>query len=60
MHGLTRHTATLVGELLVIIGGWDQPLVFNDVYTLDLGPWRAVQRGPGHDTRSASERGSKV
>ncbi len=25
-----------MGDLLVIIGGWDAPVVFNDVYILDL------------------------
>jgi len=53
MRGSTRHTATLVGEHLVIIGGWDQPLVYNDVYTLDLGQWRGSN--PGGDTRPAFE-----
>lgn len=31
-----RHSATVVGDSLVIFGGWDQPEVFNDVYSLDL------------------------
>ena len=33
---LYSHSATVVGDSLVIFGGWDQPEVFNDVYVLDL------------------------
>ncbi|KAJ8044955.1 RING finger protein B [Holothuria leucospilota] len=31
------HSATLLGDKLVIFGGWDAPVCFNDVYILDLG-----------------------
>eukprot|EP00038_Savillea_parva_P012680 m.206285 g.206285 ORF g.206285 m.206285 type:complete len:508 (-) comp23286_c0_seq1:153-1676(-) len=31
------HSATLIGDTLVIFGGWDQPhAIYNDVYTIDL------------------------
>ncbi|PIK48441.1 hypothetical protein BSL78_14689 [Apostichopus japonicus] len=31
------HSATLLGDKLVIFGGWDAPVCFNDVHILDLG-----------------------
>jgi len=37
------HTATLVGSLLVIFGGWDAPIVFSDVYILDLVTFEFVK-----------------
>ena len=30
------HSATVMGQQLVIFGGWDQPAVFNDAFALDL------------------------
>ncbi|ELU04148.1 hypothetical protein CAPTEDRAFT_93513 [Capitella teleta] len=30
------HSATLLGDRLVVFGGWDAPVCFNDVHVLDL------------------------
>ncbi|XP_064645682.1 RING finger protein B-like isoform X2 [Lineus longissimus] len=30
------HSATVIGDQLVIFGGWDFPLCFNDLYILDM------------------------
>ena len=32
-----RHSARIIGNQLIIFGGWDAPVCYNDVYTLDLG-----------------------
>ena len=32
----SRHSATRVGDVLVIFGGWDIPVVFGDAFTFDL------------------------
>ena len=34
---LFRHSAVLLKDQLVIFGGWDYPVVFNDLHVLDLG-----------------------
>lgn len=31
------HSATLLGDRLVVFGGWDAPICFNDLHVLDLG-----------------------
>jgi hypothetical protein len=33
----SRHTATAIGNKLVVIGGGDDARVYNDVYILDTG-----------------------
>ena len=34
---LCSHSASLLGDRLVIFGGWDFPQCFNDVSIIDLG-----------------------
>lgn len=33
----SRHTCTLVGNKLFVIGGGDDTRVYNDIYVLDIG-----------------------
>ena len=33
------HSATLLQDKLVVFGGWDAPLCFNDTHVLDLGKY---------------------
>lgn len=40
------HTATLVGDRVVVIGGNDSRQLFNDVWVLDLGAWTHVHAPP--------------
>ena len=32
----SRHSATLLGDQLVVFGGWDFPVVYNDLSVLDM------------------------
>ena len=31
-----RHSATVIDDQIVIFGGWDAPVCYNDAYVLDL------------------------
>ena len=33
---VSRHSATLFGNRLVVFGGWDAPVCYNDLFILDL------------------------
>ena len=46
----SSHSATLVGDRLIIFGGWDAPECFNDIHCLDLSEYEILPR-------SASEKG---
>ena len=37
IHFACSHSATLLNDQLVIFGGWDAPVCFNDLHILDLG-----------------------
>ena len=34
---ISSHSATLLEDQLVVVGGWDAPTCFNDLHVLDLG-----------------------
>jgi len=33
---VSRHSATLFKDRLVVFGGWDAPVCYNDLFILDL------------------------
>ena len=34
---ICSHSATLFNNRLVVFGGWDSPVCYNDLFILDLG-----------------------
>ena len=39
MFFISRHSATLLEDQMVMFGGWDYPTVFNDLHILDLSKY---------------------
>lgn len=33
----SRHTATIIGKKMLVMGGGDESMVYNDLHELDLG-----------------------